>query len=80
MRLTQDIGIDLGTTSVLVYIKNKGIVLEEPSIVAMDKATGEVLAVGKKAKEINSSTVSRSSSGNIHFLIPPAPPLRKYLR
>ena len=50
MRLTQDIGIDLGTTTVLVYIKEKGIVLHEPSIVAVNKYTGDVVAVGKKAK------------------------------
>lgn len=52
MRLTQDIGIDLGTTTVLVYIKEKGIVLHEPSIVAVNKYTGEVVAAGKKAKEM----------------------------
>lgn len=52
MRFAQDIGIDLGTTSVLVYIRDKGIVLNEPSIVAVRKNTGEVLAVGKKAKEM----------------------------
>ena len=37
---TKDIGIDLGTASVLVYIKGKGVVLREPSVVAMDKNTG----------------------------------------
>lgn len=52
MRFTQDIAIDLGTTTVLVYIKDKGIVLNEPSIVAINKYSGEVLAVGKKAKEM----------------------------
>ena len=51
MRFAQDIGIDLGTTSVLVYTKDKGVVLNEPSIVAVKKSTGEVVAVGKKAKE-----------------------------
>lgn len=50
MKLTQDIGIDLGTTTVLVYIKEKGIVLHEPSIVAVNKYTGDVVAVGKNAK------------------------------
>ena len=40
---SKDIGIDLGTASVLVYIRNKGVVLREPSVVAMDKNTGKVL-------------------------------------
>ena len=41
----RDIGIDLGTASVLVYIKDKGIVLREPSVVALDKNTGKLLKV-----------------------------------
>jgi rod shape-determining protein MreB len=45
-----DIGIDLGTATVLVYIKNKGIVLKEPSVVAIDKNTNRVLAVGEEAR------------------------------
>ena len=45
-----DIGIDLGTTSVLVYIKGKGIVLKEPSVVAIDRNTDEILAVGEEAR------------------------------
>ena len=47
-----DIGIDLGTTSVLVYIKGKGIVLREPSVVAIDRNTNEILAVGEEAKQM----------------------------
>ena len=43
----RDIGIDLGTASVLVYVKNKGIVLHEPSVLAMDVETGRILAVGE---------------------------------
>lgn len=46
-----DIGIDLGTANVLVYVSGKGIVLEEPSVVAIDNKTNEILAVGKEAKE-----------------------------
>ena len=46
----QDIGIDLGTASVLVYIKGKGVVLREPSVVAMDKNTGKLLKVGTDAQ------------------------------
>ena len=45
-----DIGIDLGTATVLAYIKGKGIVLREPSVVAVDNLTGEVLAVRARSK------------------------------
>lgn len=45
-----DIAIDLGTASVLVYVKGKGVVFEEPSVVAVDKASGKVLKVGKEAE------------------------------
>ncbi len=47
-----DIGIDLGTANVLVYIKGKGIVLREPSVVAVDKDTNQVLAVGEEARQM----------------------------
>ncbi|GAB6107631.1 rod shape-determining protein MreB [Fusibacter bizertensis] len=47
-----EIGIDLGTASVLVYIKGKGIVLREPSVVAIDKNTDRVLAVGNEARKM----------------------------
>ncbi len=47
---SKDIGIDLGTASVLVYIRNKGVVLREPSVVAMDKNTGKLLKVGTEAQ------------------------------
>lgn len=50
--MRQDIGIDLGTASVLVYIKGKGIVLQEPSVVAIDKGTGRMLAVGEAARSM----------------------------
>lgn len=48
----EDIGIDLGTASVLVYIKGQGIVLQEPSVVAIDSATEKVLAVGEEARQM----------------------------
>ena len=48
----QDIGIDLGTATVIAYVKGKGIVLREPSVVAVDKNSGEVLAVGKEARRM----------------------------
>ena len=45
-----DIGIDLGTANVLVYIKGKGIVLREPSVVAIDRNSGQMVAVGEEAR------------------------------
>ncbi len=48
----RDIGIDLGTTNILIYIKGKGIVLNEPSVVSIDTNTKKVLAVGTEAKEM----------------------------
>ena len=48
----KDIGIDLGTANTLVHVKGKGIVVREPSVVAIDKATNKVLAVGNAAKDM----------------------------
>jgi len=48
----RDMGIDLGTANTLVYVKNKGIVLEEPSIVAIEKNKNRILAVGREAKRM----------------------------
>ncbi len=48
----KDIGIDLGTANLLVTLKGKGIVLKEPSVVAIDKKTGNILATGYEAKEM----------------------------
>lgn len=50
--LSKDIGIDLGTANTLVYIQGKGIVVREPSVVAIDKYEGKVLAVGNSANEM----------------------------
>jgi rod shape-determining protein MreB and related proteins len=50
--LSNDIGIDLGTTSTLIYVKGKGIVVNEPSVVAVNQKTGRVVAVGSAAKEM----------------------------
>ena len=61
----QDIGIDLGTATILVYVKGKGIVLREPSVVAIDKNTNEVLAVGQEARKMLGRT-----PGNIIALRP----------
>jgi rod shape-determining protein MreB len=48
----RDIGIDLGTANVLIHVKGKGIVLNEPSVVAIDKNTGRALAVGEEARRM----------------------------
>ena len=48
----KDIGIDLGTANILVTVKDKGIVLNEPSVVAIDRKNGEILATGHEAKEM----------------------------
>ncbi|WP_110112592.1 rod shape-determining protein [Bacillus sp. CGMCC 1.16541] len=50
--LAKDIGIDLGTANVLIHVKGKGIVLNEPSVVAIDKTNGKVLAVGEEARRM----------------------------
>lgn len=56
MLTNAEIGIDLGTANILVYSKNKGIALNEPSVVAIDTETKTVLAVGKEAKEMIGKT------------------------
>ena len=48
----QDIGIDLGTATIIAYVKGKGVVLREPSVVAVDNNTKEVLAVGQEARRM----------------------------
>lgn len=52
MGFATEVGIDLGTVNVLVYIKGKGIVLNEPSVVAINKDTDEILAVGEEARQM----------------------------
>ena len=49
---TTDIGIDLGTCNTLIYVRGQGIVVDEPSVVAVEKGTGRVVAVGKEAKSM----------------------------
>ncbi len=51
-KLSNDIGIDLGTANTLVYLAGKGIVINEPSVVALNQKTGRVVAVGNQAKEM----------------------------
>lgn len=51
-KFSNDIGIDLGTANTLVYLAGKGIIINEPTVVAMNQKTGRVVAVGKQAKEM----------------------------
>ncbi|WP_407269613.1 rod shape-determining protein [Radiobacillus sp. PE A8.2] len=62
---TQDLGIDLGTANTLVYIKGKGVVVREPSVVARNKTTGEIEAVGSSARNMIGRT-----PGNISVIRP----------
>ncbi|MFC4558052.1 rod shape-determining protein [Virgibacillus kekensis] len=62
---SRDIGIDLGTANVLIHVKGKGIVLNEPSVVAMDRTTGRVLEVGEAARRMVGRT-----PGNIEAIRP----------
>jgi rod shape-determining protein MreB len=62
---SNDIGIDLGTANTLVYVKDKGIVLREPSVVALDTVTRKVRAVGDEAKKMLGRT-----PGNITAIRP----------
>lgn len=65
MAFRLDVGIDLGTSSILVYVKGKGIVLQEPSVVAIDKNTDKFLAVGEEARKMIGRT-----PGNITAIRP----------
>jgi rod shape-determining protein MreB and related proteins len=56
--LSSDIGIDLGTANTLVYVKDQGVVLREPSVVAVQSGTNKVLAVGDEAKRMLGRTPS----------------------
>ena len=58
----KDIGIDLGTANTLVILKGKGIVLNEPSVVAVDKKTGDIMATGFEAKGMLRKNTTRRGS------------------
>ena len=60
--LSRDIGIDLGTANVLIYIKGKGIVLNEPSVVVVDTETKKVIAVGQEAYEMLGRTPGKTKA------------------
>lgn len=59
---TTTIGIDLGTANILVYSKEKGIILNEPSVVALNTNDGTVLAIGQEAKEMIGKTPTSISA------------------
>lgn len=65
LMFARDIGIDLGTANVLIHVKGKGVVLNEPSVVAMDRSTGRVLEVGEEARRMVGRT-----PGNIEAIRP----------
>ena len=56
MALSKEIGIDLGTANILIYVKGEGIVVNEPSVVAIDDETKKPLAVGQEAKDMLGKT------------------------
>ncbi|NDG02852.1 MAG: rod shape-determining protein, partial [Synechococcaceae bacterium WBB_34_004] len=64
-QLSRDIGIDLGTANTLIYVSGRGIVLQEPSVVAIDLDKGIPLAVGEEAKQMLGRT-----PGNIRAIRP----------
>lgn len=63
--LGTDVGIDLGTATVLVYVKGKGVVLKEPSVIAIDNSTNKVIKVGEEARRMIGRT-----PGNIMAIRP----------
>lgn len=60
---SKDVGIDLGTANILVTIKGKGIILKEPSVVAIDRKTGAIVATGNEAKEMLRKNTRTNKSG-----------------
>ena len=50
--LSHDLGVDLGTSNVLIYVDGKGVVVREPSVVAVDKNTGKIIQVGSAARNM----------------------------
>ena len=59
MALSKEIGIDLGTANILIYVKGEGIVVNEPSVVSIDEETKKPLAVGQEAKDMLGKTPGR---------------------
>ena len=63
--MSMDIGIDLGTANVLIYIKGKGIVMREPSVVAIDNDTNRILAIGEDARRM----IGRTPGNIVHLVL-----------
>jgi rod shape-determining protein MreB and related proteins len=61
-RFSKDVGIDLGTANTLVYVKDRGIVINEPSVVAINQKNGQILAVGEEARKMVGKTPSYISA------------------
>ncbi len=61
-KISKDVGIDLGTATTLVYVKGRGIVINEPSVVAVNQKTGQVLAIGDEAKKMVGRTPAHISA------------------
>ena len=66
--MSADLGIDLGTSSILVYTKGKGIVLKEPSVVAYDKDADRIRAFGEEARQMIGRTPGNISAIRIFLL------------
>ena len=62
-RFSNDIGIDLGTANTLVYLRTQGAVINEPSIVALNQKTGQIVAIGREAKKMWGKTPACRRSG-----------------
>lgn len=60
---SKDIGIDLGTANILVTLKGRGIILKEPSVVAIDRKTGNIVATGTEAKDMLRKDTRTNKSG-----------------
>jgi len=61
-KLSKDVGIDLGTATTLVYVRGRGIVINEPSVVAVNQKTGQILSIGEEAKKMVGRTPSHISA------------------
>src|SRR4030042_6419683 len=61
-KFSKDIGIDLGTATTLVYVKGRGIVINEPSVVAVNQKTSQILAIGDEAKKMVGRTPAHISA------------------
>ena len=55
-KFSTEVGIDLGTCNTLIYVKDKGIVIDEPSVIAVERGTKRILAVGQQAKRMLDKT------------------------